>query len=477
MGWKDCRKNCKYIIMQKGLKYLLSNALFALDVFGLNISVLLLLLFYQRSLVVFDFSPYLQFWMVMNLIWIMIAIAIGLYRSMLVLKFEQFVKSTMQVYVLWVMLILFYLVIIREVSFSRGFILLLLVCFLSALVVSRFLYFSIQKYIKKRGTYVNKIMIVGYNEMAKKITKYLEEEGINVEMVGYVEEPMNVHELTNYPVLSGIESAIEIAKRLDVQEIFSTIMPEQNRTIYHLMNDAENSCVRFKIIPDFSMFLKKPVIVDYLSDMPVLALRGDPLEDMGNRIKKRSLDLLVSTAVLIFILSWLIPLLAIIIKLESKGPIFFKQLRSGKNDKPFYCLKFRSMYMNELADKQSATRDDPRITRIGRFLRKSSLDEFPQFMNVFFGEMSLVGPRPHMLKHNTEFSKMVAHYMSRQFLKPGITGWAQINSYRGEIKNQSEIEGRVASDLWYFENWTIWLDIRIMFLTVYQVFAGHKNAY
>ncbi len=477
MGWKDIRKNSKYIVMQKGLKYLLSNALFALDILGLNMSVLILLLFYQRTLDVFDFSPYLQFWLMMNLIWILISLTIGLYGSMLVLKFEQFVKRTMQMYLLWVMLMFMYLVIIREVSFSRSFILSLLVCFLLALGSSRFLYFSLQKFIKKRGTYVNKIMIIGYNEMAKKIAKYFEEEGINVEMIGYVEEPINVNELSNYPILAGIENTIEIAKRMDVQEIFSTIMPEQNRAIYHLMNDAENSCVRFKIIPDFSMFLKKPVVVDYLSDMPVLALRGDPLEDMSNRIKKRTLDVLVSTAVMLFILSWLIPLIATLIKLESKGPVFFKQLRSGKNDKPFYCLKFRSMYINETSDELSATKHDPRITRLGRFLRKSSLDEFPQFMNVLLGEMSLVGPRPHMLKHSSEFSKMVAHYMSRQFLKPGITGWAQINSYRGEIKNQSEIEGRVASDLWYFENWTIWLDIRIMFLTIYQVFAGHKNAY
>ena len=463
--------------MQKGLKYLLTNALFALDILGLNISVLILLLFYQRTLMAFDFRPYLQFWLMMNLIWVLIALVIGLYGSMLVLKFEQFVKRTMQLYLIWVMLMLMYLVVTREVSFSRSFIMLLLICFPLALVINRFLYFSLQKYLKKRGTFVSKIIIVGYNDMAKRIAKYFEEEGINVKMIGYIEEPMNVDELTNYPILSGIEDTIEIAKRLDVQEIFSTIMPEQNMAIYHLMNDAENNCVRFKIIPDFSMFLKKPVVVDYLSDMPVLALRGDPLEDFGNRVKKRSLDLFVSGFVAIFILSWLIPVVALLIKLESKGPIFFKQLRSGKNDKPFYCLKFRSMCLNEQADELSATINDSRVTKIGRFLRKSSLDEFPQFINVFLGEMSLVGPRPHMLKHSIEFSKMVAHYMSRQFLKPGITGWAQINSYRGEIKNQAEIEGRVASDLWYFEHWTIWLDIRILFLTVYQVFAGHKNAY
>ena len=463
--------------MQKGLKYLLSNALFALDLFGLNFLFFVVLFFFQRSLIAFNFTPYIQFWMIMNLIWIIIAVAVGLYGSLLVLKFELFVKRTSQLYLIWVMLILLYLVVIREVAFSRTFILILLVCFPLILGVNRFSYFAIHKYIKKRGTYVNKIIIVGYNEMSKKLAKYFEEEGINTELIGFIEEPLNVNELSNYPILTNINNAIEIAKKMDVQEIFSTIMPEQNQAIYHLMHDAENNCVRFKIIPDFSVFLKKPVVVDYLSDMPVLALRGDPLEDMGNRIKKRILDLMVSAIVLLFILSWLIPLIAIIVKLESKGPIFFRQLRSGKNDKPFFCLKFRSMRMNDAADQVSATRDDPRVTRIGRFLRKSSLDEFPQFINVLLGEMSLVGPRPHMLKHSSEFSMMVAHYMSRQFLKPGITGWAQINSYRGEIRSREEIEGRVASDLWYFENWTIWLDIRIMFLTVYQVFAGHKNAY
>ena len=463
--------------MQKGLKYLLSNALFALDLIGLNLLFFIILLFFQRSLSAFNFTPYIQFWMITNLIWIIISVAVGLYGSFLVLKFELFVKRTSQLYLIWVTLMLLYLVVIREVDFSRTFILFLLVCFPLILGMNRFSYFAIHKYIKKRGTYVNKIIIVGYNDMSKKLAKYFEDEGVNTELIGFIEEPFNVNELSNYPILTNINNAIEIAKKFDVQEIFSTIMPEQNNAIYHLMHDAENNCVRFKIIPDFSVFLKKPVVVDYLSDMPVLALRGDPLEDMGNRIKKRALDLLVSSTVLFFILSWLIPLVAILVKIESKGPIFFRQLRSGKNDKPFFCLKFRSMQINELADQQSATRDDPRITRIGRFLRKSSIDEFPQFINVLLGEMSLVGPRPHMLKHSAEFSKMVAHYMSRQFLKPGITGWAQINSFRGEIKSQAEIEGRVASDLWYFENWTIWLDIRIMFLTVYQVFSGQKNAY
>jgi putative colanic acid biosynthesis UDP-glucose lipid carrier transferase len=152
-------------------------------------------------------------------------------------------------------------------------------------------------------------------------------------------------------------------------------------------------------------------------------------------------------------------------------------MRTGRNDKPFYCLKFRSMRVNKTSEHIQATKNDTRVTKIGYFIRKTSLDEFPQFLNVFLGDMSIVGPRPHMIKHTSDFSKMVKHYMVRQFLKPGITGWAQINSFRGEITHPNQLKLRIQSDLWYLENWNIWLDIRIIFLTFYQVFIGDKNAY
>ncbi|MDQ3843533.1 MAG: sugar transferase, partial [Bacteroidota bacterium] len=165
------------------------------------------------------------------------------------------------------------------------------------------------------------------------------------------------------------------------------------------------------------------------------------------------------------------------IYLESPGPIFFVQLRSGKRNKPFRCLKFRSMYVNRESDLKQATKKDSRVTRVGSFLRKSSLDEFPQFINVFKGEMSLVGPRPHMIRHTEDYSKIVDDYMIRHFLKPGITGWAQVNGCRGEITLPSQIKKRVELDLNYLENWSLWLDIKIIFLTVYNIVKGDKQAY
>ena len=165
------------------------------------------------------------------------------------------------------------------------------------------------------------------------------------------------------------------------------------------------------------------------------------------------------------------------IKFSSPGPVYFKQERSGENGKVFQCIKFRSMKMNDDSDNLQATENDPRKTRVGTFLRKSNIDEFPQFINVWKGEMSMVGPRPHMLKHTEMYSSLINKYMVRHFVKPGITGWAQVTGYRGETKELSQMEGIVKRDIWYIENWSFLLDIRIMIKTVVNIVQGDKKAY
>lgn len=195
-----------------------------------------------------------------------------------------------------------------------------------------------------------------------------------------------------------------------------------------------------------------------------------------NQVKKRAFDVLFAAVVTVFVLSWLIPLIAIIIKLDSKGPVFFKQLRTGKEGKSFYCLKFRSMRVSSDADSRQASKNDNRITRVGAFLRKTSLDEFPQFINVLMGDMSIVGPRPHMLKHTEDYSQIIHNYMLRHMVTPGITGFAQISGYRGETKETTAMIERVNADIWYIKNWSFLLDIRIIALTFLQVVQGHENA-
>jgi putative colanic acid biosynthesis UDP-glucose lipid carrier transferase len=197
----------------------------------------------------------------------------------------------------------------------------------------------------------------------------------------------------------------------------------------------------------------------------------------SNRFKKRVFDVVCSLAFIVLIYWWVYLIVAAIIKVTSPGPVYFKQLRNGMNGKEFTCLKFRSMRVNADAGKVQATKDDSRKTKFGAFMRKTSIDELPQFINVLRGDMSLVGPRPHMLSHTKEYSALINKYMVRHLVKPGITGLAQVTGFRGETKELSQMEGRVRQDIWYVENWSFFLDIRILFLTVYNAIRGDKQAY
>lgn len=463
--------------MNKQLKNYLQKTLIVMDLLALNLAFALSHFIFDSRIEESYFRSYLQFWIILNTFWLSIAFICRTYSDNNIINFEAFTKRTAQVYLLWLIAILFYLFFSRQFEVSRYFIFVTILIFGISLFMNRFLYLGIQNYFRKRNQLTNKVLIIGYNDTAKRLENYFEEEGFNAHLLGFVEDEKNVTELTRHPIISDIKNTIQTAIDLDVQEIFSTITPEQNKEIYNLMNKAESECIRFKIVPDLSIFINKPVIINYVRDLPVLSLRSEPLDDVGNRFKKRTLDVLVSSLVCVFILSWLVPLLGLLIKLESRGPIFFAQIRSGRNNKTFRCYKFRSMRVNKESDTKQATKNDNRITRIGKFIRKTSLDEFPQFINVLKGEMSLVGPRPHMVKHTTDYSKIVDQFMVRQFLKPGITGWAQVNGLRGEITDNEQIINRVNEDLWYLENWTIWLDIRIMFLTVYKVFKGDEKAF
>ena len=421
-------------------------------------------------------EAYFLYWSISNILWLTLSFFLGTYGAKTILNFETFTKRTIQVYLMWIIFVMFYLFFYREIQLSRLFIIITLLSFGCALLINRFIYLGINKFFMTKDYLIKKVIILGYNDTAKKLAKYFEEDGLNTQIIGFVEDKINVRELTHYPVLSDTNKALEIAKKYDVQEIFSTITPEQDNDIYSLMYQAEKECIRFRIVPNLNIFITRDVHIEYFGELPILSLRSEPLDDVGNRINKRVLDIIISSFVIIFILSWLIPILGLLIILESKGPIFFSQLRTGKDKKPFKCLKFRSMMVNQEADLKQATQNDTRKTKIGKFIRKTSLDEFPQFLNVFKGDMSLVGPRPHMVKHTSDYSKFIDEYMVRQFIKPGITGWAQIHGFRGEITNPEQIQKRVDKDLWYLENWTLWLDIQILFLTIYFVMKGDKNA-
>jgi putative colanic acid biosynthesis UDP-glucose lipid carrier transferase len=412
------------------------------------------------------------------IVWIIIAWQGGIYAEKTLVSFEPFFKKNIKVYCIWAVFWTLYLTGLLafggvKLSIIAIAIVVLVTLFSITQFLKIFIYEKVKAYFKGKGL-LKRVLIIGYNSTSKKLASYFEQDDINTEIVGFTEDEQNVNELSNYPILSNIDVSVDTALRYDVDEIYSTITPDQNPRLYQLIHQADHECIRFRIVPNFSVFIQGPIHVSYINDMPILTLRSEPLDDLTNRSLKRFFDIVVSTLVIVFILSWLVPLICICIMLESRGWPFFTQLRTGKNKKSFPCYKFRSMYVNGDSDLKQATKNDNRVTRIGKILRRTSLDEFPQFINVLLGHMSIVGPRPHMVKHTDDYSKIVNQYMVRHFSKPGITGWAQINGYRGEINDLVQIRNRIQYDIWYMENWSLLLDIKIMFLTVFKILKDEK---
>jgi len=456
---------------------MMQATLIVLDLLAINIGFNTVNYFMRREFMIGNYVEYNNLLYFLNGSWTLVGFLCGLYKETNVTSFEMFSRTSIRAFLYFMGLLTLYLFFFRQLIISRVFLSILLSSISLLLIFNRFIYLAIYQYFKKKDYLITRIVILGYNGVAKKLVEYLEKEAINAEILGFCDDEVNMNEITHYPWLNTIDNSLNICKMYNATDIYSTIAPEQNGFVYDVIRYAEQNCIRFRLIPDLSVFIKQKLYIDYINDLPVISLRREPLEDLGNRIGKRILDIVVSTFAIVFILLFMVPIAALLIKLESRGPVFFKQLRSGKNNKTFYCLKFRSMYLNTHSDSLQASADDRRITRIGRFLRRTSMDEFPQFLNVFSGHMSIVGPRPHMIKHTDDYSRLLSKFMIRQSVKPGITGWAQIHGLRGETRVLSQMEKRVEHDIWYMENWNIWLDIKIIFLTIFKVFNGEKNAF
>jgi len=344
------------------------------------------------------------------------------------------------------------------------------------LLLSRTIYSTLIFLLRKKEFEECNVIFIGYNQVSRDLADQFSSIGSAKCIAGFCDEGNNVRELSRYPVFSGVSSAIDVCTRHNVTEIYSTISPEENKAVKLLLNHANKKCIRFKMVAGIAtnVSLNQPFGYNSISDS---ILSNEPLQYLGNRLIKRGFDIVFSSVVLVFIMSWLLPIIGVLIKLESKGPVLFKQLRSGKNNKPFYCYKFRSMLQNTDADSKQASRNDQRITRIGSFLRRTSLDEFPQFFNVLKGDMSIVGPRPHMIKHTDEYSSLIGVYMLRHFVKPGVTGWAQVNGFRGETQTLRQMEKRIEKDIWYLENWSFGIDVKAILLTVLNAVKGEENAF
>ena len=294
------------------------------------------------------------------------------------------------------------------------------------------------------------------------------------------EEGIDLSEMKSLERKGSIGDMLDaMARHEDLQlgdEVYVCLSRRERDVIKKLSRYCDYKVVRFYYVPvsveSIGLNLKR----ELLDDIEIYTTYENPLQSVGNRLLKRTFDIVMSLFFLIPT-ALMFPFIWLIIKIQSPGPIFFKQARTGIDGKTFYVLKFRSMHVNKDADKLQATKNDPRKYPFGNFMRKSNIDELPQFINILKGDMSFVGPRPHMLAHTEQYSALITKYMVRHFVKPGLTGWAQVTGFRGETKELWQMEGRVKRDIWYMEHWSIWLDIRIIWMTFKTIFIHDKNAY
>jgi len=447
------------------------------DLFLINFAFFLA--YYHRfNTLIFEKSEDSYLFLIFNFLWILVSFTIKLYDIKRVNRLDRILFNLFKAGAINILLISAVLFFSSENSpFSRLHLFNTYALLFVILFIWRFFAVRLISLYRKSGYNYRRVLIVGGNEVSRQLHDYFNSDlALGIRLLGIFSDKSLTFNAKDDIVIGDPKDLQNFSIANQIDEIYYTMPLTHSKKIKELIDFSDKNMIRFKIVPDFRGFLFKRVNIDFFNDVPVITLRQEPLTDIVNRLLKRIFDIIFSLFVIVFILSWLFPIIAILIKLSSKGPILFKQPRSGLDNKEFNCFKFRSMKQSIDAHTKQATKGDMRVTTLGRFLRKTSLDEFPQFFNVLIGDMSIVGPRPHMLIHTEEYSDLIKKYMVRQLVRPGITGAAQVRGYRGETKELKDMEGRVRLDVWYIENWSFSLDLNIIFLTIWNVFRGDEKA-
>lgn len=452
-----------------------------IDYLILNISLITAYLIEDRSYISWIYNKqYLPVVLILNLIWLLAANVIGLYEDVLKRDSIKTYRIVVKTYLLFVSLICFTIIVLigtKAYFVTREYLFYSLGLFGVFLGIWKLIFLSIRYSDRAMLVDSRSVVIIGGGRISGDLGSYfVSNPSRGYKILGIFDDHPS-YDNDNELYLGKTDDCIKYVIDNDVDEIFCALPTTESDKIARLLMDADKNLIRFKFIPDYYDYGIKPTVIQSFGHIPVISIRTEPLENVFNRFVKRLFDICFSLIIIVFVLSWLFPILAIIIVMQSSGPVLFVQPRSGRNNKAFNCYKFRSMKVNTESNKKQATRNDSRITSSGKFMRKTSIDELPQFFNVLIGNMSVVGPRPHMLNHTTQYSAMIDKFMVRHFLKPGITGWAQVKGLRGETNTVEDMQKRVESDVWYLENWSFLLDMKIIFLTIWNVLKGDEKAF
>lgn len=452
--------------MQKRYSKYLRPISYFLDVSSI---ILLFPFFYKEELQINNF----YFGLYLFVTWTLLSFFNKFYEVYRFTPFAEIFAKIIKQVVVYLLLIIaffpFYKTAIfsgRATAFFISTIVFLLLIFKSSL------FYYLKKYRVVTGNNYRNVVILGYNSKAIDLKNIFETRGD----YGYRFKGFFSDKKQNEQVQGKIDAVKEFVLNENIDVIFCSIGELSNEQQKDIIEFTDENKIEIKFIPDSKLIFSKNLQINHYELFPVLSLAKSPLDNYYTKIFKRTFDIIFSIIVIVLILSWLTPLLGLLIKIESKGSIFFKQSRPGLNETEFTCYKFRSMMINQSTETE-ASRNDPRVTKVGRIIRKTSIDELPQFFNVLLGDMSIVGPRPHLWSQNKTYGTKIKKYMVRHHVKPGITGLAQVKGFRGEIETDEDMVNRIKYDLFYIENWSFFLDIKIIVLTVFNIFKGEEKAY
>ncbi len=357
--------------------------------------------------------------------------------------------------------------VLQPVDYSRKFLFITYLFFVVSIISWRSVWHYAIRYYRKKGYNSRNVLIIGSGDLSNNLQDYFgENKELGYKLVGVLDE--------NTEKKYAIEHFC-YANKIDI--IFCCLPKLKETSIKEIIDFAENNLIKVNLVSQFSKLMSYNLAIQQLGDVPILSVNAIPLDYLFNRAVKRTFDIIFSSLVTISILSWLTPVIGILIKLESKGPVFFRQKRHGKGNRGFFCWKFRTMGHKKTEKFKQVKKNDPRITKVGKILRKMSIDELPQFINVFLGDMSIVGPRPHPIQLNEEFQPKIDRFWQRHAVKPGITGLAQAKGFRGGTSALSEMSGRIKLDRFYVKNWSLVLDVKIILLTILSIVKRNENAY
>jgi putative colanic acid biosynthesis UDP-glucose lipid carrier transferase len=451
--------------MKKRYSFLISPLQIIIDMLLINVIIYFIS---DQAFLNVSFLSYI------SVFWFITTYFFGFYRVYRYTGFLSLIRLLGRQFLLFILGYFAYFGIFKEgIVVNNQFLILTSIVF--SISVVKFLWLLFLKKYRAVGNNFRTTVVVGFDDSSKNIIKlFKSKSNLGYKYLGFFSKK----DAENNDYLGDVNDLFEYVTENSVDEIYCSLPSLKKNQIKEINKFAIEKNIGLKLIPNSSELYSKNQSIEYYDDaLMVLNVNKLPFEFSENFYIKRIFDIFFSLFICLFVLSWLWPILWVFVKFESKGPLLFKQGREGIKGKEFICYKFRSMTLNKDADKVHATKNDARVTKTGAFLRKTSMDELPQFINVLFGDMSVVGPRPHLESLSLEYQKDVDDYLKRHIVKPGITGLAQVSGYRGEIKQAADIQNRVRLDIFYIENWSFFLDIKIIIKTVLNVFKGEEKAY